>query len=601
MGDFSVPRFNREIVCISDDAGLAASVSSFVGEKDEYVAVVTGPRMKRPDAPSEVIRRCNACAKVRARQVVLAGLDEEAEQALRAARPDFSFLTINSVEDIRSQLGASRRRSLEGVRKCRRDKLGAGLLSARQECNLLVVDDGAPDTEIRQRGSPPAAHVVVIDDTDPLAQVVAANYAFSLGADLAAIPQREDTTRDQVYQELDERFRYRDDARGERALGSLNSLRASLTSYLTFGRRDFVTFITRGLPYGYFYREAPSTHLFSYPHLGELIIAGIYAEETRANCLAAVLVDPAHFPKSEISALTNRLAEDGVVVEVLAGESATVDRTTDYIYAYPYDLLFICSHCGELPGIRSTVRVPDREGHTHIVEVEETLAFGSHALKASPSGLVTVQILVRPVAIDGALWHSAEPHLRRHYEAILQYLRETPPRKREILTTERVPHAQFTTAIVLSDGAFMLGSVHSIDPTVSPVVFNNACVSYYDAAHTLTFAGARSYVGTLAPVRTEAAEMVAETTFTRLANEETLALALCRAQSQVFPDPDDRTYVHVGCHFNTVRLPHQDASGAVIQRISDAIAMRALHVPSHEGEAVALGRRFLEFLSRLQS
>ncbi|HUT33841.1 MAG TPA: CHAT domain-containing protein [Planctomycetota bacterium] len=469
---------------------------------------------------------------------------------------------------------------------------------AKRVGELLEVENGAPGLNPLQSGDAAASHVVVLDDHDPLAQVLAANYASSLRADLAVIPEGEDVVCAHVYQELDERARFRGDTRGERALKSLGSLRASLTSHLAFGQREFVTFITRGIPYGYFYREAPSTHLFSQPHLGELIIAGIYTAEIGAECFAAVLIDPGHFGSSETGAIATTLRDKGVVVEVLAGEDAAVDRTMDYICAYPYDLLFICSHCGELPGIRSKIKVPDSEGCMHIVEIEETPSFSSLALKASPSELIEVFVLLRPVAIDGIPWHSTGPELKRHYGAVFSCLRKTPPTEREVLSRERVSHAQFTTGIWLSDGPFILRSVQTVDTALSPVVFNNACVSYYDGAQALTFAGARSYVGTLAPVPTVAAQRLAERVFAGFDKEQPLAHALWGAQSEVFADPDDRTYIHVGCHFNTVRAPHRDAPTAVKERIRGAKSKYAQFVRKHDGEAVTLSHRFLHFLSQ---
>jgi len=594
---FEAPTLNREIVCISDDAALAAAVCFFVGEANEYVPILIGPRMQRPDASSEVARLCNWCAKVNPAFVVLAGMGSEAAGAIRATRPDFAFLTVDSVADARDQLSRFRRRPLQGVLRCRANELAKGLLKAKRTGQLLVVDNEAHEVILGERNGGDGGHIVVLDDHDPMAQVIGATYAFSLAADLSVIPEREDTVRDQVYQDIDERSRQRNDERGRRALASLASLQASLEPTLRFGQREFVTFITRGIPYGYFYRDAPSTHLLSYPNLGGLIIAGVYSAHATADCMAAVLLDPGDFPQSETAVLTAALGESGTVVEVVAGAEATVDRALDYISAYPYDLLFICSHCGELPGTLWEIEWRDPEGQPHIVEFEETIAFGANALVGPQDGLVTVNVLVRPLTIDGVSWHSAGPDLNRHCGDIWRYLLETRPNERRALTSAGVQHAKFTTAIKLSDRALMLASVRTTDVKLSPIVFNNACVSYYDAALALTFAGARSYVGTLSAVRTRAAQQLAETVFTGREREESLPLALWRAQHHVFDDPDDRTYVHVGCHFNTIRPPHQDASVVVKQRVSEARRRWADHAPQHPCEATALIRRFVSFLS----
>ncbi len=102
------------------------------------------------------------------------------------------------------------------------------------------------------------------------------------------------------------------------------------------------------------------------------------------------------------------------------------------------------------------------------------------------------------------------------------------------------------------------------------IITCNSCVSYYGAAQTLTFAGARAYIGTLAPVSTAAAKELAETIFTEQIKEQSLPLAMWLIQQRIFPNPDDRTYVHVGCHFTRILPPRRDVSALVCTRINKA-------------------------------
>jgi len=113
--------------------------------------------------------------------------------------------------------------------------------------------------------------------------------------------------------------------------------------------------------------------------------------------------------------------------------------------------------------------------------------------------------------------------------------------------------------------------VQVLDIRVSPIVFNNSCVSFYDAAKTFMFAGARSYIGTLTPVESSAAQKLAELIFVHVDRAVSLPRALYDLQRQVFSDPDDRTYVHVGCHFESLRAPPIPAEPIVRQRVIYAI------------------------------
>ena len=81
--------------------------------------------------------------------------------------------------------------------------------------------------------------------------------------------------------------------------------------------------------------------------------------------------------------------------------------------------------------------------------------------------------------------------------------------------------------------------------------------------------------------------------------ECSLALALWAAQRQVFPDPELRTYVHVGCHFNRIMAPGRNVTGEVRARILEARASWA-RVLKEEGDNEARdGESFIRFLSAL--
>jgi hypothetical protein len=595
---FRPPVFNRQVACIAEDARLAATVSSLVGEEGEYICVLQGPRMGRLDKDNEVIRRCTGIAKLWPSLVLLAGLGEEAEAGFRSILPKGIISSVKTVHDAISLLAAVNRRALAGELRCRTSEMGLGLLWAKRQRKLLILDDAAPALQFSI--IPPADHLVVLDDHDPIVQVIAANYAYSIGADLALIPERDDTLREQVYAELDQRVAFRGEARGQRSQRSLVALQATIEPTLRFGPREFVTFITKGFPYGYFYHDAPSTHLFSEPQLGELINAGIYWARAEPYLTAAVLIDPGHLPGSETRVVGRTLDSEGVIVFSVLDDKANVENTRLFIEAFPYDLLFICSHCGEVEGEQLTMRVPDRNGVAHVIEVDEAVQFGSVAFGSQPSKNVQVHQLLRPVSIDGTDWHAAGPDVKKHYAAIWDYLLHAPREKWEILRREKVKHVPHSTAIQLNQGALMLSLINVIDARVSPIIFNNSCVSFYDAAHALTFAGARSYVGTLAPVQDRAARRLAEIIFAGGERTISLPLALHTAQAQVFANHEERTYIHVGCHFTSLRTPRAIASATVQRRLVEAKAhwlSRTKKVDADKRENILAFIRFLSMFT----
>ena len=63
-----VPKFGRAAI-IADDAKLAAELSCLVAKQGLYVPIVDGPRLQRPDAGAEIIRRPTAIARTRVKFV----------------------------------------------------------------------------------------------------------------------------------------------------------------------------------------------------------------------------------------------------------------------------------------------------------------------------------------------------------------------------------------------------------------------------------------------------------------------------------------------------------------------------------------------------
>lgn len=76
-----------ETVIISDDAQLAAQVSSVFAKAGSYLSVLDGPRLARPDSDNEVTRRNNAIARVQPDLIVLAGLSDDSCMALERQLP----------------------------------------------------------------------------------------------------------------------------------------------------------------------------------------------------------------------------------------------------------------------------------------------------------------------------------------------------------------------------------------------------------------------------------------------------------------------------------------------------------------------------------
>ena len=175
-----IPRI-LPLLVIGDDARLLAEISSRLAIRGRYLPLLDGPRIHRPDLDAELIRRNNAAFRLRPRQIILAGLPDDTCDALNLHLPRGRTRRVDSADDL--TFGRSNRIPplIWG-----RANLGLGLLHALRSKRPLAFHDNADCP--REAVPTTSGHLVVCEDDNDLAQVIAANYAFSIGAGMCLIP-----------------------------------------------------------------------------------------------------------------------------------------------------------------------------------------------------------------------------------------------------------------------------------------------------------------------------------------------------------------------------------------------------------------------------
>jgi hypothetical protein len=91
---------------VSDQPKLAAQISCALALPGHYLPIVDGPRLTRPDASAEVVRRNNAAARACAKGIILAGVSDESIAAFQRKYPDYRFVIINDdaqIADLQSR------------------------------------------------------------------------------------------------------------------------------------------------------------------------------------------------------------------------------------------------------------------------------------------------------------------------------------------------------------------------------------------------------------------------------------------------------------------------------------------------------------------
>src|SRR5216683_762952 len=494
-----------DAVIFSDDAKLAAQVASVLSTSGTYLPVVDGPRMQRPDREAEVINRTNAAARSRARRIFLAGVTDESADALiqkLGKRRSFRIRSSDDLAAISTKRTKSNRPFVWG-----NDRVGIGLLLALRKERQISFEDRPSE---RMNLSPKSDHLVVCEEGEELRNIA-----------------------------------------GDIPIPSGGS----------------ITFITDGLPYGFAFPEVPSTHLFSYPNLGITTLHGFAAEQPGSRGVqVATLVNPETTPEPEIDAAANILSEQRLFVRVYQGPGADVTSVSEMIELFPYDLLIIATHCGDVSGYRWTYEFVDSENIPRKLVVDIALGIGT---TRDDNDLLQVTQFIRFVSLDGVPWNDREQKAKLYVgKAIHDFMertRNTDDPKLEPIIKDTVPRVVGSAAMRMHDNNF-IALPRSLASDSTPIVINNACVSWHRLASNFMFGGARAYVGTLFPISTTEAEEVLLRSL-RKHYGKMLPHALWSAQREIYGDNPRRPYVVAGIYTQRIRATADDVPAAIAREL----------------------------------
>ena len=298
---------------VSDDPKLAAALSSALACRDFYLPVLDGPRLTRPDHASEVVRRVAALAHAGTNTTLLAGISAEARDALTDKLPK-NHAKVVGFDDV-AALSLDPKRAERPRLVWGRDRIGIGLLTALYSGQLIeFADEESPRDAVASK----SGHLVICEAHEPLSEVIAANYAYSLNAGLHIFDEADEVESKGLLEAF-----YSIDAPGVDAAAErvrLSARMRELVGAVDLPPNGSLTFIVRQLPIGVAFPELPGTHLFTYPDLGRAIIDGLAAEQpgTRGTNVA-VLVNPQKVAAPEIEAAAKLLPERKIFVRGYEG------------------------------------------------------------------------------------------------------------------------------------------------------------------------------------------------------------------------------------------------------------------------------------------
>ena len=543
---------------IGEDAQLVAKISSVLAKRNFYLPILDGPRMQRLDAQAEVLRRNNAAARVAPIKIIFAGLDKSIINVLNSHFPSRKCLSVSGVQELKdASNGLEMRRG--DVFIWGKNHIGLGILKALQlKREIEFHDILSPEITVTSE----SGHLVVCEEGNDLSQVIAANYAYSIGASLCFVPNVPEEDAERIRQTF---YGVYDDRENAPTL-LLEKLRQELRqrgSTIPVGQHRTNTFISKELPWGFAFAEAPTCHLFIYPDLGISLINGIAAEQSKSPGIrVAAVVDPKAVDAPEVEFVAKALASRLALVRGYRGPVATVNEITRMIELLPYDFLLIATHCGDANGWRWTFEFVDSEGLERVLVVD--VAIGVSHVPAQEE--LEVMQFNKFVSLDGIDWNDPEKKKNLYVGTAINDYLDREKGGMEPVKKEKIDRVRWSAALKMFDNNLLL--VHRpLADNGSPIVLNNACVSWHQLGSTFMFSNARAYIGTLFSVSGIEARDIAESLFDRNFGKP-LAVALWQAQNSLYGDSVRRPYLLLGTHFQRLRTTAEKTPKYLFERLS---------------------------------
>lgn len=558
-----VPTFET-VAIVGDKPQLVAELASLFTRAGRYLAVMDGPRMSRPDASNEVIRRTNALVMVKPRRVLLADLPQASMQAMSVGWAQGTAISVSTVEAAVHAL-----KDLTNVPSEKMqwgdDNLGIGLLLARRAKKQLQTSVGQSLTTTFVPGS--RSLLVVCEDGEELAQISASCFAFATGGAFLVIPRLMPEERDEWLEEL-----YALESGGDvssRFADIRGRVRARLPAF-EFGNYKQVLFVTSGFPWGIAVNECATTHMYNYPDFGRSMIVGLWAAQNSSRSARnALLIDPAKVEGSEIQAIAKTLANNGTLVRVQAGPRATAHRIQTLIDTLPFDIIVLSTHAGDAPGERATYEYIDSEGLNRRLVIDH-----ARSLSYDPgTDKFVVQEYERFHELDGVDWSDTKAKAKLYVGTAISswsVIGDMAERNKYKVASATINRVIGSMALQMHDHIW-IPMIQGFPPSAAPFVLNNACSSWHELSQRFMFAGARTYIGTLFPVMNAEAQEVGHRIF-RDQIGVFLPIALWATQKAVYGSQGRWPYVMVGLPFGIVRPNIVRSVGYMAQEYKRAIA-----------------------------
>lgn len=555
--EYKVPKINNRFICIvgSNHRALAAVISSYLNETGLYLPmfvfnnIIIGDEetdnelleiheLKQQSAIEFATRINNFIVAARGCEyIIYGGLTEEQKSYIK-----YSFrhklIEVNTPEECEWYL--SNLTSRQDYIECNSQSLDYGLSRCILENKLLRINDALADSNVDLYQSDGC---IFIERTKYITDIIAMNYAISIGMDFIVI--------DQPTISLIEIEDLIEDWKENGKEDSYNDLSAHIfpnIESIDFTRYKFATFFTDRTPYSLLLKNVlPITHVHNFLSTDFFILNNI-SEYYNSGFNTAVVFSPQYFKEDEeTKSVVRLLSSNQVNVNELLGKNASNYELGNTVQLYPFSILHICSHGGEISGFSSKTTFTDRLGNSHEVEFEEVVSFAPSRQEEKIE--VTSKYFWKK--FDGLIWKSKEMKDKGYDHIVfidmINHLKDAGKIERE-----RKKIVYGSSSISCNDFPYQAMFNHLAGDYGFPFVFNNTCSSWSRISDSFLNHGASTYIGTLWAIDNVTASESAES-FYKLAFSDSILSAFHRALRSTVGTKDENIYHIWGLHFSKLK------------------------------------------------
>lgn len=567
-----IPEIDNEFFCIAnyENPLLSAIVSSYVSKFGKYLPMfeflsvtiktddendkdIDEHQLSRVRATELNIKIKNTLNRIGGCNILLLIDLSDDQKSYLTFLEEYTIIEIKDVYDVEMYLRYASNKT--EYLSCKSNNIHLGLYFASENNLLLKIDENAEKIVLDDSKD----GIIIIENIKYVSTIIAVNYAISVNATIKIIEPVELGERE-IYQLLE---KWQD---GEGDINSYNDLSANIypnVENINFIDYRYATFFTIGVPYSLILQNIiPFTHVHLYLNPDFFIFNNIYFENND-EIKSGIVFSPLEFNDEETDFVISKLSENNFYVKELIGKDATVYNIDNHVKEYPFDILHICSHGGEINGFSITEEFIDSNGDSHIIEYDEVVSFAPFPGKELIP--VTTKMIWRK--FNGFNWKSKELKKAGYPHYVFSDMLNAIPKNKN---KNRIPKSKVPNSCSIKcfdfnyQAMFNLLAGHN-----SPFIFNNTCWSYSDISHKFIEVGARAYIGTLWGVNNNIAKKTAESFYDELFRN-TILHALQKSLVHTKGTKDENIYLIWGLHFTSIK------AGTSNEESKKAIALRLM-------------------------